>query len=184
MGCRWCLYIRAMKPLVALLMLVTGVSAGQERRPAEALQWANVSAHYRRFQEIKPRLINKSKVSIFLSRLWPDGLARLERFNHDRGQWESGDWGITCGVVARATVPIEIKAGSYTAIGVYWQLSTDNWERPKHFIVFGTLQQRPIEGHYRFILRYSLEPWTLVHHPSRIYYLASPEFDLNTHRSL
>src|ERR1700730_4468233 len=51
-------------------------------------------------------------VSIFLSRLWPDGSAHLERFNQDTGNWETGEWGITCGTVAQPTVPIEIKPHS------------------------------------------------------------------------
>ena len=168
-----------MKRLIALLLgAFASVSLVQEAKPAVSLQWANVFSSYRRFEKIKPRLVNKGEISIFLSRLWPDGSARLERFNQDSGQWEPGSWGTACGVVAQAAVPIEIKPKSEQEIHVYWQLSTDKWENLQHFVVFDSLQQRPLDGHYRFILRYSLQPWTLVHHPSTIYHLISPEFDL------
>jgi hypothetical protein len=168
-----------MKGLIVLLSLaVAGVSLAQQAKPAVSLRWENVSSRYRRFEGIKPRLVNQGEISIFLSRLYPDGSARLERFNQDSGQWEPGDWGMTCGTVAQATVPIEIKPKSQREIQVYWQLSTDEWETPHHFVVFGSLQQRPLEGHYRFVLLYSLEPRTLGHRPSAIYKLTSPEFDL------
>lgn len=170
-----------MKHLVALLLLALGgVSSGREAKLGASLQWANMSSSYRRFEEIKPKLVNRGEVSIFLSRLWPNGSAQLERLNEDSRQWEPGDWGITCGTVAQATVPIEIKPNSQQKIHVYSQLSTDKWENPHHFVVFRSLQQRPLEGHYRFVLRYSLQPWTLVQHPSAIYNLKSPEFDLKT----
>jgi hypothetical protein len=170
-----------MKRLIALLsVVVASVSLAQEAKPAASLQWTNVLAGYHSFEEIKPGLVNKGGISIFLSRLWPDGSARLERFNEDSGQWEPGDWGITCGTVAYASVPIEIKPKSEQEIHVYWQLSTDKWENPQHFVVFRSLQQRPLEGRYRFVLRYALQPWTLVHRPSAVYQLRSPEFDLKT----
>lgn len=170
-----------MKRLVALLSVaVASVSLGQEAKPALSLQWRNVSPGYRRFKEIKPRLVNKGEVSIFLSRLYPNGSAQLERFNRDSGQWEPGDWGMTCGTVAQASVPIEIRPHSEQKIQVYWQLSTDKWDNPQHFVVFRSLEQRPLEGHYRFVLRYSLQPWTIVHHPSAIYWLTSPEFEVKT----
>jgi hypothetical protein len=169
------------RPVALLLVAVASVSLAQEAKTTASLQWANVSSGYRRFEEIKPRLVNKGEVSIFLSRLYPDGSARLERFNQDSGQWEPGDWGMSCGTVAWATVPIEIKPKSEREIHVYWQLSTDRWENPRHFVVFNALQQRPLDGRYRFVLRYALQPWTLVHRPSAIYYIRSPEFELKRH---
>ena len=58
------------------------------------------------------------------------------------------------------------------------KLSTDKWKKPEHFVPFHSAQQRPLKGLYRFVLRYSLEPWTLVHHPSATYTITSPEFVL------
>ena len=168
-----------MKPFIALFFAaVASVSPAQAAHPAASLQWANVRSTYHRFEEIKPRLVNKGKSSIFLSRLWPNGSSQLERLNPESGQWEPGEWGITCGTVAQATVPVEVKQSSQRGIHVYWQLSTDKWEKPEHFVPFHSTQQRPLEGRYRFVLRYSLEPWTLVHHPSAIYSITSPEFVL------
>ena len=86
------------------------------------------------------------------------------------------DWGITCGTVAQNTVPIEIKPHSERHIQLYWQLSTDKWENPQHFVVFHSLEQRSLRGEYRFVLRYALQPWTLMQHSSATYSLTSPEF--------
>jgi hypothetical protein len=167
------------KPLLTLIVVaIASASLGQQVKSTASLQWANVNSGYHRFEEIKPQLVNKGDFSIFLSRLWPDGSAHLERFNQDGGNWETGEWGITCGTVAQPTVPIEIKPHSQQDIHVYWQLSTDKWENPKHFILFHSLEQRPLEGKYRFVLRYAEQPWTLVHHPSAIYSFTSPEFVL------
>jgi hypothetical protein len=166
-----------MKSLVTLAFVAVACAclAQQGKSPA-SVRWGNVSPKYHRFDEIKPRILNSSEVSIFLSRLWPDGRARLERFNQDTGEWESGDWGITCGTVAHATVPIEIKPHSEKDIQVYWQLSTDKWENPQHFVVFHSLEKRPLGGKYRFVLQYALQPWTVMHYPSATYSSTSPEF--------
>ena len=165
------------KSLTALAFVAVACAclAQQSKSPA-TLRWTNVSPKYHRLAEIKPKLLNSSEVSIFLSRLWPDGRAQLERFNENSGEWESGDWGITCGTVAQATIPIEIKPHSQREIQVYWQLSTDKWEAPQHFVVFRSLEQRPLDGRYRFVLRYALQPCTLIHHPSATYSFTSPEF--------
>ena len=166
-----------MKPLVTVTVIAVACAClAQQGKPPASLRWANLSSDYRRFEEIKPKLLNDSEVSIFLSRLWPDGRARLERFNQDTGEWESGEWGITCGTVAHATVPIEIKPHSEQHIELYWQLSTDNWENPRHFVVFHSLEKRPLGGKYRFVVRYALQPCTVMHYPSNTYSFTSPEF--------
>src|SRR5262245_40734933 len=170
-----------MKRLIAFLLVAfASISLAHEEKPAASLQWANVSSGYCRFEEIKPRLVNKGEIIIFLSSLRADEYARLERVNQVSGRWEPGNWGTICGVVARPTIPIEIKPKSEEEIHVYWQLSTDKWDKPEHFVVFDAHEQRPLEGHYRFVLCYALEPWTVVHHPSAIYNLTSPEFDLKS----
>ena len=170
---------KIVKPLITLIVVaIASASLGQQAKSTASLQWANVASGYHRFEEIKPKLVNNGDVSIFLSRLWPDGSAHLERFNQDSGSWETGEWGITCGTVAQPTVPIEIKPHSQQDIHVCWQLSTDKWENPKHFVLYHSLEQRSLEGKYRFVLRYAEQPWTLVHHPSAIYSFTSPEFVL------
>jgi hypothetical protein len=144
------------------------------------LGWKNVLPQYASFAQIKPILVNKSKHSVFLSRLYPDYAARLERFNEETGTWEDGDWGISCGTVANATVPNEIKAKSKRKIQVYWQMSSDDWEKPNFFMIksvdLKADDKRPLEGRYRFYIRYSLSPWTLIHHPQAVYTINSPEF--------
>lgn len=167
--------------IVALLVGIAILSSLHAEEAQASIQWVNVSATYRRFEDIKPKLMNNGKVSVFLSRLYPDASARLQRLNTEDDRWEPGGWSITCGVVAKATVPIEIKPNSEREIQVYWQLSTDRWENPRRFVVADALQERPLDGRYRFVLRYSLQPWTLVHRPSATYTLLSPEFVLKTH---
>jgi len=150
---------------------------GQTRAPVRAnLEWTNVSGTYRTFSEIKPKLVNTGDKAIYLSRLYPDSSAHLQRLNEENGEWESGEWSITCGVVANAGVPIEIKPKAERDIQVFWQLSTDDWDFPKHFVALPSRKNRQLSGKYRFTLRYALEPWTLIHHPSATYTLTSPEF--------
>jgi len=68
-------------------------------------------------------------------------------------------------------------------ITVYWQLSTDDWDNPKHFVVqssmnrtLGPTEQRPLQGKCRFILRYSMQSWTLFQRPDAVYTMVSPQF--------
>jgi hypothetical protein len=168
-----------MKALVVLFLVASAsASLGQESKSAAVLEWANVSSGYHHLDDIKPKLVNEGNISIFLSRLYPNGSARLERFNQDTGNWEDGAWGITCGTVEHATVPIEIKPHTQREIDVYWQLSTDESKNPKHFVVFQSRERRPLEGKYRFVLLYAEQPWTLADHPAAVYSFNSPEFVL------
>jgi hypothetical protein len=136
----------------------------------------HISARYKILKEIKPVLANEGRRSVFLSRIWPDSSAQLQRFNETSGKWEFGNWGIRCGTVAKPDVPIEIQSRTKRNIHVYWQLSTDGWDNPKHFVVQGSTEQRSLQGKYRSILRYSMQPWTLFQRPDAVYTMVSPEF--------
>jgi hypothetical protein len=164
------------KPVIlAALALACAVAQDASQWPAN-LVWQDVSSTYKRFDEITPVLVNNGEKSVFLSRLWPNGSAHLQRLSEATGDWEAGDWSGSCASVSQATVPIEIKPRTERKIYVYWQLSTDDWDKPKHFIVGGSREERPIEGRYRFDLDYSLRPWTVFQRPARIYTIVSPEF--------
>ncbi len=63
------------------LMLVTSLLCAQEIAPTASIRWTHVLPRYRSFDEIKPTLVNEGRASIFLSRLYPNGFARLERSN-------------------------------------------------------------------------------------------------------
>jgi hypothetical protein len=143
--------------LQVLIFLALGLAGAfaQDPSPSPAvLVWQNVSSRYKSFAEIKPVLVNSSEKSIFLSRVWPHGSAQLERLSEATGNWESGHWSGGCGSVSKATIPIEIKPRAERKIYVYWQLSTDDGEKPKHFEVGSSSEERPIRGTYRFALRY------------------------------
>jgi hypothetical protein len=168
----------AKRILVLLLLSFTSVVAQTDTPISATLKWKNVSSQYESFDQIKPVLVNDGKESIFLSRIYPHGSAQLSRFNEGTRKWEVGSWGIGCGVVNNATIPIEIKPQTERAIVVYWQLSTDDWDNPRRFVVYESLEERPLKGRYKFSLRYSMKPWTLAHRPGAIYMLESPEFQI------
>ena len=159
-----------------LLLSFTGAFAQTDTPISTALKWNNVSSQYKSFDQIKPVLVNEGKESIFLSRIWPHGFAQLSRFNEATRKWEAGAWGTGCGAVKDPTIPIEIKPQTERGIEIYWQLSTDDWDKPKRFVVYDSLEERPLKGRYKFSLRYSKQPWTLAHRPGAIYVLDSPEF--------
>ena len=166
-----------MRRLLVFLLFGLTVSLAQVAPQSPAtLTWKHVSTRYKSFNEIKPVLVNEGKQSVFLSRIYPDGSAQLERFNESTGKWESGEWGIRCATVQQPNVPIEIPSKTERSVEVYWQLSTEDWDNPTHFVVETSSEKRPLEGKYRFMLRYALNPWTVFHHPDAIYTIVSPEF--------
>jgi hypothetical protein len=162
-----------------LVLLLFGLTASVTQVAPQSpvtLTWKHVSARYKSLNEITPVLVNEGKQSVFLSRIWPDGSAQLERFNESTGKWESGEWGVRCGTVQQPDVPIEIPSKAERSVDVYWQLSTDDWDNPTHFVVRTPTENRPLEGKYRFMLRYALMPWTVFRHPKAVYTIVSPEF--------
>jgi hypothetical protein len=166
-----------MKKLFVLMLLGVIGSLAQDVPQSQAtLIWKHVFLQYKRMDEIKPVLANDGGQSVFLSRIWPDGSAQLQRFNETSGKWEFGYWGIGCGTVLQPDAPIEIQSRTERNIDVYWQLSTDDWDNPRHFVTQAKSENRGLKGKYRFILRYSLTPWTIFQHPDAIYTIVSSEF--------
>ena len=166
-----------MKRLAVLMLLSLASSFAQNSSDSLAkLRWRDTSPEYKTFSEIHAVLVNDGRESVFLSRIYPHGYAQLERLNEKTGEWEDGAWGISCGTVQDATIPIEVPPQSERKIGVYWQLSTDDWDKPKHFVTLRSHENRTLPGRYKFTLRYALEPWTIMHGPKAIYNITSSEF--------
>lgn len=165
-----------MKILTITLLASLLVSAQQDRKVVHDLDWTNIRPQYKAFADINPILVNRELKSIYLSRIYPNGYAQLQRFDETSGKWELGEWSISCGTVAEATVPIEIKSGESRAIEVYWKVSMDDWDNPRFFVLRDHETKRPPNGRYKLILRYALEPWTVIHHPKRTYIVESEEF--------
>jgi len=140
------------------------------------LTWTNIGAVYKTFDAIKPVLVNNKSQSLYLSRIYPNGYARLKRFNESSGEWELGEWSIACGTVADAIVPIEIKPQESHAIEVYWRVSMDDWNNPEFFVLSDHETKRRLNGRYKLLLRYALQPWTVIHHPKKTYVAESAEF--------
>ncbi len=133
-----------------LLLVILGCTlirsfAQHYPEPTAALAWKQVDSHYQQSNEIKPVLANSGATPIYLSRFWPDGFAQLDRLNETTGEWEVGNWGIQCGTVSNPTIPIEVSAPSELKIDVYWQLSSDDWDKPKHFVL-DSQAKRPLFG--------------------------------------
>ncbi|MFL6229354.1 MAG: hypothetical protein ACJ741_11305 [Pyrinomonadaceae bacterium] len=164
--------------IIFIALLLAPITREQSPSTKPALEWENVRAEYTSFDEIKPTLVNHESYSIYLSRIWPHGSAQLERFDESSGKWELGGWSGGCGTVAKPAIPIEIKSGESSPIHVYWQLSTDDWDHPQFFVMEDHETKRPLKGKYKFVLRYSLTPWTLIHHPKQIYRIESQEFQV------
>jgi hypothetical protein len=110
------------------------------------LVWQDVAPIYERFDEIKPTLVNHGQKSVFLSRLYPNGSAQLQRRNEATGDWESGAWGNTCDPVSHATIPIEIKPRTEKTMQVDWQLSTDDWDKPNALLSAARVGKSPSQG--------------------------------------
>lgn len=142
------------------------------------LVWTDVQIEYASFDEIKPTLVNKETYSIFLSRVWPFGSAQLVRYNEATASWEPGHFPSGCGTVVNAKIPIELKPGERKPIHVFWQSSTDDWDHPQFFQLQEYRERRPIKGKYRFILRYSLTPWTVFQFPKQVLVAESEEFQV------
>jgi hypothetical protein len=162
--------------LVVLSLPLISPFSQDQSQSATTLTWKQINSRYKAFDEIKPVPANGGKDPIFLSRLWFDGFVQLERLHEATGEWEYRGWGVRCGTVSNPAIPIEVSASGERKIQGYWQLSSDDWSRLKHFLVLESLANRPLEGRYRLALRYSLKPWTSVHHPDQIYAIRSPEF--------
>lgn len=159
-----------------LVFTCVGAYAQETAQSPETLSWKNAASQYRSLQAIKPSVENVRNSPVFLSRIWPDGSAQLQRLNDETNEWEFGAWGIRCGTVRRPFTPIEIPAHGERKIDVFWQRSTDDWNSPRHFVVFQSTEKRPLKGKYRLVLRYALEPWTVGHYPSAVYSISSSEF--------
>ena len=165
--------------VIIVLLLVKPLSGQADGRPT--LSWSGIVPRYSGFAEIQPVLLNSGSSPVFLSRIWPHGSAQLQRFNEATGEWESGRWSGGCGTVQKAFIPIEVPPHSERPIDLLWQLSTDDWDTPTHFVA-AVWNERPLAGKYRLLLRYAHRPWTLGRSPGNIYHSLSPEFLISAGR--
>jgi hypothetical protein len=151
---------------VFLLVFALQVSAQAD---SPKIFWKNVEAKYKKFDEIKPILVNRSDKSIYLYKIYPHWNAHLQRFNEDSQEWEIGAKGISCGTVGNPLEPIEIKPNEERQVELAWRLSTDNFKKPKFFRLQDYRTLRPLVGRYRLYLLYAFEPWTLVNRPMQTF---------------
>ena len=149
-----------------LLAFAFQLSAQDEK---QKIVWENVQEKYKKFDEIKPILVNQSDKSIYLYKIYPYWNAHLQRFNEEMKQWEIGGKGIGCATVSKPLEPIEIKPNEERQIELAWELSTDDFEKPKFFELQDHETLRPLIGKYKLYFRYAFEPWTLVNRPKQTY---------------
>lgn len=141
------------------------------------IYWKNVNPRYKKFNEIKPILVNGSDKSIYLHKIYPYYNAHLQRLNEETQKWEAGAKGIGCATVEKPFEPIEIKPNEERPVELAWELSTDNFEKPKFFELQDHETLRPLVGKYKIYLAYALDPWTLMNKPKQTYSV-SAEFEI------
>lgn len=157
-----------------VLAFVLQVSAQSD---SSKIFFKNVGKKYKKFSEIKPVLVNQSDKSVYLYKIYPYWNAHLQRFNEETQKWETGGKGIGCGTIANPLEPIEIKPNEEREVELAWELSTDNFEKPKFFELQDRETLRPLIGKYKLYLSYAFEPWTLKDTPLKKY-VVSTEFEL------
>lgn len=166
-----------MKTLILLVVLTLTIASpafAQMSPVANSVYFTNIEAEYKSFAEIQPILVNNSGQAIHLKFLYPNG-AKLKRLNEETGEWELGGTGIGCGTGAK---PVEIAAGESPKIVLDWEMSTDDFEKPKFFELQDRETHRPLRGTYKIFMPYALEKWFFNTKP-KIYYVESTEFRIN-----
>ncbi len=160
-------FMKIAKIFIGFTLLLAFAVCASAQADSPKVFWKNVQEKYKKFDEIKPILVNQSDKSIFLYKLHPYWNAHLQRFNEETKAWEAGGKGIGCGTMQNPLEPIEIKSGEEREIEVAWELSTDNIKKPKFFELQDHETLRPLIGKYRLMLPYAFEPWTLKNNPLR-----------------
>lgn len=163
-------------PIIFTFLLASAFQVSAQTDSSKVF-WKNVEAGYKKFSEIKPILVNQSDKSIFLYKIYPYWNAHLQRFNEETQKWEVGGKGIGCATVEKPLEPIEIKPNEERQIELAWELSTDDFEKPKFFELQDHETLRPLIGKYRLYLPYALEPWTLANRPKQTF-SAFAEFEI------
>jgi hypothetical protein len=135
------------------------------------LIWQNPQHHYKTFDEVKPVIANNGPNSIFLSSLFSDGYAQLQRLNEKTNQYEVGRWTPVNATSGHRAEALEIRPQTQQLVDLNWKISVDNPRNPTHFIVDKTGAQRPIPGKYRFSFTYSPRSWSAGtgHDPGNFY---------------
>lgn len=169
--------MKSAKSLIIFTFLLAFVLQVSAQDSESQIFWKNVSPKYKKFSEIKPILVNQSDKSIYLYKLYPYWNAHLQRFNEETKQWESGGKGIGCGTVEKPLEPIVIKPNEERQIELAWELSTDDFEKPKFFELQDHKTLRPLIGNYRIYLSYAFDSWTLKDNPLKKY-VVSAEFEI------
>lgn len=149
--------------------------SAQDEKPK--IFWKNIETKYKKFSYIKPILVNQLDKSIYLYKIYPYWNAHLQRFNDQTKNWEIGGKGIGCATVSKPLEPIEIKPNEEREVELAWELSTDNFEKPKFFELQDHETLRPLVGKYKLYLSYAFEPWTIVNRPKQTL-VVSTEFEI------
>ena len=161
--------------LVCLFALLT---QNTTRSAEKAVSWRGIREHYKSFDQIEPVLVNEGSRSIYLnSARW--GMAQLKRFNVVTRKWETGEWLNDRRGMPDGEIPIEIKPDESRRITIAWESSVNKLP-PNLFVAdgggngFGS--KRSLQGRYKIVIQYALEPWTLAGRPRLTYVAESTEF--------
>jgi len=116
--------------LIALLFLPIASAQTALEKKSGCPVFRGLLQQYKNFRDIRPTPENPSDSSVFLSSFHPKAAARLLRYNNQMKEWEAGQWTMYCGSTVGVTKPIEIKSGESLRPNIYWQVSTNDWDKP------------------------------------------------------
>lgn len=164
--------------LSLLVCLFTLFTQNAPISPDESITWRGIREQYKSFDQIEPVLVNEGARSIYLnSSRW--GMAQLKRFNVATRKWEAGGWVDYRRGTSDEKMPIEIRPDESRRVIIGWESSVDKLP-PNLFVADGggngIGSKRSLQGRYKIVIQYALEPWTLAGKPMLTYVAESPEF--------
>jgi len=159
--------------ILIIIFLITDLIA----QTNNVLVFDNIKPIYYSLEDIKPILKNVSNLSAYLCWGWPFG-ARLMRYNSASEEWEKSihDYGY-CGTVSDKDVAREISSNSSQEINVEVDLT---FEKEDHHIYFMSddMLKKQVNGKYKLVIEYALEPWIVSNSPKEIFSLESVAFKI------
>jgi hypothetical protein len=145
-----------------------------------SLQWKNLHSAYSNPHDLKPVILNQGNRSLYVNPMGPR--ADVERLNEALNQWEPCPRPGFCFNGVRLDLPMEIKPGEETDVTPDWPFfsiyhkDTKVSVFPDKRIFTGKQEERPLDGRYRLVLRYTLVPWVNTFNPDPVFTIKSPEF--------
>ena len=124
--------------------------------------------------DIKPVLINRGTIPVFLSSLHPPASAYLE-FQQADGSWSPVESPITCSNVDDVNRVIRVAPGQSFEPTVLWEFADGIF---RESLKLGSPEEYPFEGVFRLRVHYATQLWTAMRSPDRVLRVYSKPFTL------